>query len=73
MLMYSLKLMLKSYMCKYCKIGTCDDDMYLYRYIGVLRIHTYITQETCCIVHVFGFAKSSKLHHMSSFCYIIYW
>ena len=70
--MYSLKLMLKFYMCKYCKIGTYDDDMYLYRYIGVLRIHIYIIQQTWCIIHVIGFAKSSQLHHMSSFCYISY-
>ena len=70
MLTYCLKYMLKFYMCKYCEIGTCDDDMYIYRYIGVL-IHIYITQQ-CSIVHVFGFAKSSKLHHMSFFCYISY-
>ena len=35
--------MLKFYMSKYCKIGTCDDDMYLYRHICVMRIYIYHT------------------------------
>ena len=67
-----LEVHVKICMCKYCEIGTDDDDMYVYRYIGVLRIYTYIIQQTCCIVHVFGFAKSSMLHHMSSFSCISY-
>ena len=63
--------MLKIYICKYCEIGTYDDDMYLHRYAGVQNIYLSHTA-TCCIVHVFAFAKSSKLHDMSSFCCITY-
>ena len=58
-------------MCKYCEIGTCDDDMYVYRYIGAAE-NIYIIQQMCCIVHVFGFAKSLKFHDMSPFCCISY-
>ena len=72
MLMYCSKFMLKIYICKYCEIGTCDDDMCFQRYVGVLRIYIYHIQQTCCIVHVFAFTKSSKLHDMSSFCCITY-
>ena len=39
MLMYCLKFMLKIYICKYCEIGSCDDDMYLHRYVGVQNIY----------------------------------
>ena len=42
MLKYCLKFMLKFYMCKYCKVGTGDDDMYVYRYISVLIVYIYI-------------------------------
>ena len=72
MLMYCLKFKLKIYICKYGEKGKCDDDMYVQRYVGVLRIYFYHIQQTCCIVHVFVFAKSSKLHDMSSFCCISY-
>ena len=33
--------MLKNYTCKYHKIGRCDDDMYIKRYVGMLRIDVY--------------------------------
>ena len=33
--------MLKNYTCKYHKIGRCDADMYVKRYVGVLRIYIY--------------------------------
>ena len=67
-----LKVHVKIYMCKYCEIDTCDDNMYVYRYISVLIVYIYIIWQTCCIVHLFGFAKGLKLHHMTSFCYISY-
>ena len=70
--MYCSKFMLKIYICKYREIGRHDYHMYVKRYIGVLRICIYDVQQSCCIVHVFAFAKSSKLHYMSSFC-ISYW
>ena len=70
--MYCSKFMLKIYICKYHEIGRCDYDMYVKRYVGVLRICIYDVQQSCCIVHVFAFAKSYKLHYMSSFC-ISYW
>ena len=47
-LMYCLKFMLKNYTCKYCKIGRCDDDIYVKRYVGVLRIYIYdISSKQC--------------------------
>ena len=52
--------MLKFYMSKYCKIGTYDDDMYLYRYICVMRIHIYHTANMV-IIHVFWFCKKFKV------------
>ena len=31
--------MLQNYTCKYHKIGRYDDDMYIKRYVGMLRIY----------------------------------
>ena len=52
MLIYSLHLMLKFYMSKYCKIGTYDDDMYL------LQIHrcdenTYVSYSKHGVLYMF--------------------
>ena len=71
--MYCLYFMLKNYTCKYHEIGRYDDDMYVKRYVGMLRIYIYEVsirsadniyiykvQKTCCIVHVFAVAKSSN-------------
>ena len=33
--------MLKNYTRKYHKIGRYDDDMYIKRYVGMLRIYIY--------------------------------
>ena len=39
--MYCLYFMLQNYTCKYHEIGRYDDDMYVKRYVGMLRIYIY--------------------------------
>ena len=58
----------KKYTCMYHEIGRRDDDMYVKRYVGMLRISIYEVQKTFSIVHIFAFAKSSKFYQMTSFC-----
>ena len=37
--MYCLYVMFTNYSCKYQNIFGCDDDMYVMKYVGMLRIY----------------------------------